>query len=1001
MDTALFDAFRVKGYIPAEINHSWFIQPEKNPYDTWTWILENIESIKKVDGWREYASVYIKDLRRVYRKSVMDEQLRDDSRLIKNFYIDENGCPSSKPCMGLQNKSSLNTDEYELVMRTFPDFNFINEAFYRDITSAPFVQTCVSTKELINSVGIVDKRILSILIKLSNNFLDSFCVKEVHGKYTIKEKKYEQYNYIYDNIDENIRLKFEAKGLFIIPTIVQEMIPSVKTNDEYSLIRNSKLMEIIINRFDNKLLLFPIVKDCNSDVVKKFFYALPYIDVSSSLDEEDTKWKVIKFGGERSDIRHVIFNKIQFNANRLPQNIKQRFFHIESKEYDAYLLDDEILRDNQCIESFFEYLPSKECEEWFRHTFYANCEEVINIDDLYLKLKSKYLNTQQIRFMLDVCRLRKYTELPYKLNISDSIESVLNMALENKFKHIDNFINIPGYDRNLQVFANEELLLNEEKLPNEIYCWINNHEGSLGVFSHIITKTHPLISLRDAIFNNKYVVPEFDSQCDESYRELLLRTMQWIASLKTEIFYQSNRYDVCRTISENLPRDFYPYYALKFIGYMRTSADDGDIPQFIYSPCSKGSSFICSSDLTQSFIDNLHDSSSLKSFIRSNPVFIYKDENELWSRGLMPSPIWKVTLLVNENEYDEWEDTVYNKWRQTDESNGIVIKLSDRPIEVNLAIKTGNIILYQEKTKKCDFGYIWDKLVVVKYQQETDKSVFKKLSSAAAEIDFFKRPFIQLQSMYIDELEELSAQKKAEADAAIAAVKDSVKIKEGELIINIGPNLREDKIQEVINNISEEAAENIESLNEIVNSYDEDEICNLIANKNIVKQILDDVIEEEKESQVRQTIGFIGELIYAQYLDNKHKEYVHAALEGVGDYDFEVKSDKLFVDVKTTLYSLKDGTAPFYLHRSQNVFMQKHPDSKYHVVRISLDDLNLRKSYEELRDTYGRNANPMENPHLEKRCRAIVKRYWKGAKIEEFDALSPEYAIKIEQKINQ
>ena len=168
-----------------------------------------------------------------------------------------------------------------------------------------------------------------------------------------------------------------------------------------------------------------------------------------------------------------------------------------------------------------------------------------------------------------------------------------------------------------------------------------------------------------------------------------------------------------------------------------------------------------------------------------------------------------------------------------------------------------------------------------------------------------------------------------------------------------------------------------------------------------VKQILDDVVEEEKESQVRQTIGFIGELIYAHYLENKKKEFVHAALEGVGDYDFHNKTDNTYVDVKTTLYSLKDGTAPFYLHRSQNVFMQKHPDSKYHIVRISLIDLNLKKSYEELRDTYGKEANPMEDKRLRARCEALAKKYWRGAQIEEFDALSPEYAIRIEQKVNR
>ena len=371
----------------------------------------------------------------------------------------------------------------------------------------------------------------------------------------------------------------------------------------------------------------------------------------------------------------------------------------------------------------------------------------------------------------------------------------------------------------------------------------------------------------------------------------------------------------------------------------------------------------------------------------------------------MPSPIWKISSIVDEKDYDEWDDSVYKRWKNTAESKGIIIKLSKKPVEVNLAILSGEEKLYQEKSKNSDFGYIWDKLVVIKYQQEQDKSVVKKLSSTAAEIDFFRQPFIHLQSMYIDELENVSAQKIAEAEAAIAAAENGIQIADDELVIKKNPEVSEDKIQDVIDNITEEAADKIESLNEIANNFDEDEMKDLIDNMDKVKQILDDFIEEEKESQVRQTIGFIGELIYSHYLENKKlvkdKDFIHAALEGVGEYDFEIKPEKMFVDVKTTLYSLKDGTAPFYLHRSQNVFMQKHPDSKYHIVRISLNDLNLKRSYEELRDTYGKEANPMENPRLKKRCEDVAKKYWRGARIEEFDALSPEYAIRIEQKINK
>ena len=78
--------------------------------------------------------------------------------------------------------------------------------------------------------------------------------------------------------------------------------------------------------------------------------------------------------------------------------------------------------------------------------------------------------------------------------------------------------------------------------------------------------------------------------------------------------------------------------------------------------------------------------------------------------------------------------------------------------------------------------------------------------------------------------------------------------------------------------------------------------------------------------------------------------------------------------------------------------MQKHPDEKYRIVRISLNDLTLIKEYERIRDTYGKAANPMADERLNKECKKIAANYWRGANIADFDSASPEYAILIEQK---
>ena len=116
-------------------------------------------------------------------------------------------------------------------------------------------------------------------------------------------------------------------------------------------------------------------------------------------------------------------------------------------------------------------------------------------------------------------------------------------------------------------------------------------------------------------------------------------------------------------------------------------------------------------------------------------------------------------------------------------------------------------------------------------------------------------------------------------------------------------------------------------------------------------------------------------------------------MRGVEDYDFEIVEEKTFVEVCTHQYSIKGGATPFRLLRSQNIFMQMHPDSRYHIVRISLDDLNIK--YRKLYDTYGKEANPMMDEHLERACKKLAEHYWMGAKIEEFEDLSPEYEIKI------
>jgi len=617
-----------------------------------------------------------------------------------------------------------------------------------------------------------------------------------------------------------------------------------------------------------------------------------------------------------------------------------------------------------------------------------------------------------LRFCIDysIANNEAYDEL--EIGEEESVTKALDMILRNNFHGFDKYFKMSGVDYDIQVYAPKEILKKEETLPYLIHKWIDDHPAILELFTRLKTISSPFISIRqallnDALYENTSVFADDDSQ-DE-----IDAMIDWAIDKKLIYEYGSERYKTMMAVIEKLPSSYTVMPFLRYTGEVASVTDDTIYPKPLFSleRCKDSCSFLSVYSWSSQFEERLYKSQKLARFITDNIVYVYEDKELLFNHGFKNKPRWIVQTSVDTKEYPEHTDSVYEIWKTMPESKGITIHTSDKPIVMSFNIMASNSSVFSDKMRDSEYGYEAGKRVVVQHPNREGLTLMKTIAKHISGMDFFKEPFIALQSLYVDRWELLqNGQGTGEGSG-----KSNLDL--------TNSDLNEEQAQEALDKISTETAENLdkvnditkqmdsedleklkesaESIKEILDALDKDELERLAEKKDKIMQVLEDLTEaeeEEKESQVRQTIGFIGELIYSHYLEHQNKEFIHAALEGVGEYDFEVKTDNMYVDVKTTLYSLKDGTAPFYLHRSQNVFMQKHPDAKYHIVRISLIDLDLKKSYEELRDTYGKDANPMENPHLRKRCEQVAKMYWQAAQIEEFDALSPEYAIRIELK---
>ena len=441
---------------------------------------------------------------------------------------------------------------------------------------------------------------------------------------------------------------------------------------------------------------------------------------------------------------------------------------------------------------------------------------------------------------------------------------------------------------------------------------------------------------------------------------------------------------------ESLPEEWEDIALLRYSSVEPVKEHDLSIrPVFKLEQYQDGSFFLCTDTWQQTFLDQLLNNPVFRKTFDKHTIYAYRQVDFLTKWKLHNCPKVDVSVKANSGNYKELDSVPYNKWKTMPESKGIKIFTSKNPIGISFTLKSGNIELFTKGLEDRDYGFDVMKMVVVKHPNAEKLSPLKVIEKNIADMSFFKEPFIYLQGLYVEQMERLeehAMEMGTDIEEVIASTAENLGNKDSKKEKDANIHVDEDKL---------------ESAKEILDAFNADELQEIADQKDKLIEVLNDfnsAEDETKESKVRQTIGYIGELIYKLYLESKGKTFTHSAVEGVGEYDFHNATDHTYIDIKTTIYSLKDGTAPFYLHRSQNVFMQKHPDEKYRVVRISLTDLGLKQTYERLRDIYGPDANPLEDPRLEAECQKLAKKYWNKAKIEEFDAVSPEYAIRIEKK---
>ena len=979
--TILLDSFCAIGYgieiMPADLLIS-------KPGEIWDWLTEHLEAVTQLGDWSDQHKQYLKDIISLYEKAG-----RPAGRIKLN--LNESGVPSSETTFLLRSDERLDNEQYELIsmFAETKGYPLVPYAFKKTLSEAPFDSTSAGIGEIIGDGATVDAALLGCIVKVTGvGILRSFKVKDTpEGKYTITKNVF-GHNYTCAIESDAIDAVLSEIGFSRISPEVCRYFDKSQLS-EFELTTSNDLMMTVLDKAapEDYPVLLPLVRDHNSAIVQSYLKGMPNLVVNTPVQEEDLTWQVIRFilgrisGDVSTQYRDELLRLVLHNGQRLPDSIKSGVIRFNDTDYDLYQLLGDVQVENELVDSFLKCVPDPDS---FRTLVYSDNQETKSPEEVYDELYDSYLTVEQLRFCLDYSVVNECTYDSLEIAEDVALSDALEMIGKYEFEGFDEYFKMEGFNKDQQVYAPADLVLEEEKLPAAISDWIDKDpEKARRLIRGLNTVSDDYIAIRAALKDNE-PFGRFAGVVDDFGR--LNRTIQWIIEQEYKIpfKYSDPRFVTLKSLLDQLPENTIPLPVLRFTAGFQKDEDG--------LPCQILSFELLAENRQLMAYDNVYENArqiegkpALRNLFRQNQIIGYTI-NYLTSQELNNETRYLIRTTAEKKDYPEWSSKVYNQWKETDESNGVRVFISGDPVSIMLSVTdeaTGDHVL--DLTSRNDlFGYdIEGKTVVIQHPNPEGISEMKTLERAAKAVDFFKNPFISLQSIYVDMVEQ-----GIDPNALDENEKKAV-----ELVQKLG--------EDTVNKLND----NLDTVKDIVEGLTEEELKTVAENKDKIQNLLEEIPldddDESMQSKVRKTIGYIGELIYKIHLEKQGIEYDYAAERGVGDYDFMLPSTDerptLYVDVKTNLYSFKEEAVPFYIHKSQNRFMQEHPDEPFRIVRISLTDLDLKKTYEHIRDYFGAEADYQTNPELQERCEKIARDYWRSARIEEFDNASPEYGIKIER----
>lgn len=966
----ILSKFRAFSYIPNIIPVNWFI----NHDEIWNWIVANFDSIKELDDWCSSAECYINELIDFFPKNQNSYTPTDTVQL----FLNEDGTPCDEDqhlIANITNEEDFNIiqEKFENESRKFVPFRFQKLLNHPAFGAKNY--TCKINELIEDDQEFNEEQVKAFLRIDQNGILSSFWIEQDDCKY-IFHKVQNPNNYIFGDpyaFEEEMRDQL-LKDLY--HEIPQKLHDSIVHRENYHI---SQKINNILERSQNIRYFFPIVETLDNEIKSKFLRKLK-LNITDSIKSSSIEWRIIDFVIKNYRSFGDQFKRnLTINGQPLPESTRQLSLEIKGHDYNINELVPDVGQTSQVVESLNNLLPDA---QRFISAFIESEKPWEHVEVLKL-IGTKNLTIHQLEFCLDYFLNVDTTDQDNRdqlcLDNDSSLSDALEMIAKRKFKGFNKYWVYPDF-KDKQVFADREVLLPEEILPEGLNNWLKENRENIELIDGLITDSNQLIAFRKALFNENIFI--FPDKLESS--PILDRSIDWILEYfkNDSILENSNQFSSIESFIDKLPQGTKTLLGLRYTGKTQL-VENKSIPEFNICLLQNGIAFFNKQqvDLMASYLDK---SQSFQNFISDNILF-YPVSQDFYRRMKLDYPTWKINSQAQlSGEECEWSDKIYKDWK---EKYKITILFTDKKVETLFSITSDGETLCNVQKSSGSVGSKEKEYIVIGLSNGSTDSILKSLKDFATNHGWFKNPFIEFQSMRIEFFEKLQRQAEINGTDLTQLVNQATH----------GSNQPANSDSHAVT-VEVKDEQTAKCINEILSAYPPDLLTQLAENVDLISDALTN--PNEPEAKVSQIIGYIGELIYKQYLDKLGIEYKFSADNNEGRYDFILYPDKpeeerLYVDVKTNLYSFKEGNYPFYIHRAQNNFLNEKPSRQLCIVRISLTDIGLKDRYKDLQTQFKTDTNPRTNEKLRTDCEKIATSYWEKAKQITFEQASPQYWLSI------